>query len=167
MPARPVLSGIAFKWNFAPARHPLPPFVARNAAQRTKKFSERHTVKMLHCEFRSEVLRCCKQQDLKIQVTCPSQREDWIQGMVRDGVGVRCILRYLLLWPELDYRPIIDPALSRKVAFFYFRQAGLASILKMLIESIQVTVGQLLKQAKQLPPYIIVLRLRVGPKRVP
>ena len=91
----------------------------------------------LHCEFRHEVGEFFKDQGLDIDVAFRSQREDWIQSMVRDGLGVCCVPRYSLLRPELDHRPIVDPLLSRKVEFAVVDQAQVAAALDMLIEQVR------------------------------
>ena len=91
-------------------------------------------VERLHCEFRQEVLELYKEEDLELEVVFRSQREDWIQSLVRDGMGVCCIPQYSLLRPELDHRPIVDPVLSRKVEFAVVDQAQIATALDMLIE---------------------------------
>lgn len=97
-----------------------------------RDIAKQRYVERLHCEFRREVLEYYKGQDLELEVVFRSQREDWIQSLIRDGVGVCCIPRYSLLRPELDYRPIIDPILSRKVDFAIADQTEIAPALNML-----------------------------------
>lgn len=99
-----------------------------------RDIAKQQYVERLHCEFREEVLEYYKDLDLELEVAFRSQREDWIQGMVRNGVGVCCIPRYSLLRPELDHRPIVDPALSRKVAFATAQQSEQPPALKLLAE---------------------------------
>jgi DNA-binding transcriptional LysR family regulator len=91
-------------------------------------------VERLHCEFRQEVLALYKEENLKLDVVFQSQREDWIQSLVRDGMGVCAIPRYSLLRPELGHRPIVDPVLSRKVELAVVDQAQATPALEMLIE---------------------------------
>lgn len=91
-------------------------------------------VDRLHCEFRVEVNELFKDQDLELEVVFRSEREDWIQSLVRDGIGVTCLPKYSLLRPELDHRPIIDPILSRKVDFVVAEQAEIAPALSTLAE---------------------------------
>lgn len=91
-------------------------------------------IERLHCEFREEVLDYCHDMDLKLKVTFRSQREDWVQGLVSDGVGVCCIPQYSLLGPALDFRPIIHPKLSRKVAFASADRCEALPALKLLTE---------------------------------
>ncbi len=93
-----------------------------------------HYVDRLHCEFREEVNESFKEQDLQLAVVFRSEREDWIQSLVRDGIGVTCIPRYSLLQPELDHRPIVDPVLSRKVELAVVDQVEVPPALDILIE---------------------------------
>ncbi len=87
----------------------------------------------LHCEFREDVLEYYRGIDLDLDVIIRSEREDWIQGMVRDGAGISCIPRYSLLEPELTHRPIVDPELSRSVSFAYAKRPGTPRALENLI----------------------------------
>lgn len=91
-------------------------------------------VDRLHCEFRDEFNDLFKRQNLGLDVAFSSQREDWIQSMVRDGVGVSIIPRYSLTQPGIDHRPIVDPVLSRSVEFAFVERAESAPALGMLIE---------------------------------
>ncbi len=88
----------------------------------------------LHCEFRSQLLMYCETQDIALDVAFRSQREDWIQSLIRDGMGVSMIPRYSLLRPELDYRPIVDPTMSRQVALVVVEHNALPPALVRLIE---------------------------------
>jgi len=96
--------------------------------------TKQHYVDRLHCEFREEVNESFRNQNLELDVVFRSEREDWIQSLVRDGIGVTCIPRYSLLGSELDYRPIVDPVLSRKVDFVVADQAEITPALSMLVE---------------------------------
>lgn len=95
-------------------------------------------VDRLHCEFRHEFLEFCENEHFELDVVFRSQREDWIQSLIRDGVGVSVIPQFSLLRPELDYRPITDPALSRKVEFAVVDQPKLTAALDMLIEQARI-----------------------------
>jgi DNA-binding transcriptional LysR family regulator len=100
-------------------------------------------VDRLHCEFRQEFLEFCEHENLELNVVFRSQREDWIQSLIRDGAGVSVIPRFSLLRPELDYRSITDPALSRKVEFAVVDQPKLTAALDMLIEQARIHDWQL------------------------
>lgn len=74
-------------------------------------------VDRLHCEFRDEFFNLLNENNLDIKVVFRCQREDWIQNLVCDGVGVSIIPQYSLLRSELDYRHVTAPSLTRDVKF--------------------------------------------------
>ena len=100
--------------------------------------AKQHYVDRLHCEFRHEFLEFCEDENLELDVVFRSQREDWIQSLIRDGAGVSVIPQFSLLRPELDYRPITDPALSRSVEFAVVDQPEVTAALDMLIEQARI-----------------------------
>ena len=71
----------------------------------------------LHCEFREDFNTFCAAEGLMLDVAFTSQREDWIQKMIRDGSGVAVIPEYSLIPPVLGNRPIVHPLLNREVEF--------------------------------------------------
>lgn len=91
-------------------------------------------VERLHCEFRQDTHDFSNQYELELNVVFQSEREDWIQSLVRDGAGVSVIPRYSLLQPELDHRPIMDPPLSRMVELAIVDDAAVSPALDKLIE---------------------------------
>ena len=88
----------------------------------------------LHCEFRPDFLEFAKEQGLELDIGFRCQREDWIQSLIRDGMGVCVIPRYSLLRPELDHRPIIDPQLSRTVGFATAEHVNTPPVLRQFID---------------------------------
>jgi DNA-binding transcriptional LysR family regulator len=94
-------------------------------------------VDRLHCEFRGDFLKLCADADLDLDVAFRSQREDWIQSLIRDGIGVSVIPRFSLLRPALDYRPICDPPLSRNIEFVMVDHADKAPALELLSQQIR------------------------------
>ncbi len=99
-----------------------------------QEIAKQRYVDRLHCEFRAEFLAFVDDQDLELDVVFRSQREDWIQSLIRDGMGVSIVPRYSLLRPELDHRPIIDPLLSRRVGLAVVEQDTTSPVLSMLID---------------------------------
>ena len=91
-------------------------------------------VERLHCEFREETHEFSREHELDLDVAFKSEREDWIQSLIRDGVGVSMIPKYSLLQPELDHRPIVDPPLTRKVELAIVDDADASPALNRLIE---------------------------------
>ncbi len=92
-------------------------------------------VERLHCEFRQDTHNFSRQQELELNVVFRCEREDWIQSLVRDGIGVSIIPRYSLLQPELDHRPIVDPEMTRMVELAIVNDAELPSALERLIDA--------------------------------
>ncbi len=91
-------------------------------------------VERLHCEFRQETHDFSHECELELNVVFRSEREDWIQTMVHDGVGVSVIPQFSLLEPELDHRPIVEPAMSRTVELAMVSDTELSPALEKLIE---------------------------------
>ncbi len=92
-------------------------------------------VERLHCEFRQETYEFSKDHELQMNVVFRSEREDWIQGLIRDGAGVSMIPRYSLLEPELNFRPIIDPAPIRSVELAVVDDGDVSTALERLISA--------------------------------
>lgn len=102
-----------------------------------RAIAEHHYVERLYCEFRDEFMDYFKEQGLDLNVVFSSQREDWIQSLVRDGVGISTIPKYSLISPELEYKEIVDPALTRKVEFAFLDQENASPALGTLIENVR------------------------------
>lgn len=92
-------------------------------------------VERLHCEFRELTHDVSSQHELELDVAFRSEREDWVQSLVRDGVGVSIIPRYSLLHSELDHRPIEDPGMTRMVELAIVNDAEVPSALERLIDA--------------------------------
>ncbi|UTV29487.1 LysR family transcriptional regulator [Photobacterium atrarenae] len=90
---------------------------SNRAAVPLRAIARQRYVDRLHCEFRQEILQFHEAHDIQQDVAFRSQREDWIQSMVLDGVGVSVMPQFSLLHTKLEHRPIIDPVMSRKVEF--------------------------------------------------
>ena len=94
-------------------------------------------VDRLHCEFRGEFLQHCHDQNLRLNVTFRSQREDWIQSLIHAGIGVSVIPQFSLLQPLLEYRPVVDPPLSRTIKFALVDQVEMTPELALFLEQVQ------------------------------
>ena len=79
--------------------------------------AEQRYVDRLHCEFRRDFADFFSDEKLQLDIVFRSEREDWIQTMIHDGIGVSVIPRFSVLHPELEFRAIVDPVLSRKIEF--------------------------------------------------
>ncbi len=113
--------------------HPL----SKLAVVPLQTVAEYRYVDRLHCEFRNDFLQLCADCELDLDVAFRSQREDWIQSLIRDGMGVSVIPQYSLLRPTLDYRPISDPPLSRRIEFATVADHSTAPTLALFVELIR------------------------------
>lgn len=91
-------------------------FEAREAVPLATIACQRY-VDRLHCEFRDAFLAFTNEREITVDVAFTSQREDWIQNMIREGIGVSIVPEYSLMAPLLANRPVIDPVLNRHVEF--------------------------------------------------
>ncbi len=91
-------------------------------------------VDRLHCEYRGTLIGYAHEHDLELDIAFTSQREDWIQDMIREGAGVSIIPEFSLIGPMLDHRPITEPPLMRHVEFVTVYGAAKSPILRELIQ---------------------------------
>lgn len=96
------------------------------------EIASQYYVERLYCEFREEFKKTFLEKGLEIKVVFRCQREDWIQSLVRDGMGVCLIPKYSLLQPELDHR-LTSPSISRIVEFVTVEQQTPSPVLNQLI----------------------------------
>lgn len=74
-------------------------------------------IKRLHCEFHSNfaLLGVAKPYD-SVKVCYVGEREDWIQSMVRVGLGCAVVPEFQLLLPGVLTRKLVDPQVSRRIS---------------------------------------------------
>jgi LysR family hydrogen peroxide-inducible transcriptional activator len=74
-------------------------------------------VKRLHCEFPSNLARLGVAKPYKaVNVRYVGEREDWIQSLVRAGLGCAVMPENLPLLPGLEIRPLVDPEVFRQIS---------------------------------------------------
>ena len=102
----------AFYISFAPGHR----FSRMNAVPMRELDGEDY-VKRLHCEFPSNLLRLGITKPYKsVNVRYVGEREDWIQSLVRAGLGCAVMPENSLLLPGLEMRPLVDPEVFRQVS---------------------------------------------------
>lgn len=79
------------------------------------EFAGERYLDRLNCEFRPVWFDALRDGAIEIQVPYRSEREDWIQYMVRAGLGVAVVPEFSVCVDVLDYRPITDPVIERTV----------------------------------------------------
>ncbi len=94
-------------------------------------------IERLHCEFGKEFREFFLGEGLELNVVFQCEREDWIQSMVRVGMGVALIPQYSVLHPGLKTKSITDPALSRIVEFVVSANLSAKSALSLFVEAVK------------------------------
>lgn len=73
-------------------------------------------VDRLACEYREIVMAACASSGVQLYARFRSEREDWIEAMVMAGIGFAFMPEYSVTLSELGVRPLIEPAVTRKVS---------------------------------------------------
>ncbi len=75
-----------------------------------------HYVDRLACEMREMVMAACEANNIELYARFRSEREDWVQAMVLAGIGFAFMPEYSVTLPGLLQRPLVDPAVERRIA---------------------------------------------------
>lgn len=67
---------------------------------------DRNYVDRLHCEFREGFFNKLRDQDMVVEIVLHSEREDWIQQAVHDGLGVAFLPRNSVIVSGITTRPV-------------------------------------------------------------
>ncbi|MGO1121273.1 LysR family transcriptional regulator [Rhodovibrionaceae bacterium A322] len=89
-------------------------FAARETVPVVELNGERY-LDRLHCEFRSSFTSLMEEQEIDVLVPYSSEREDWIQSMVLQGLGVCMMPEHSVTLAALETRPVSDPEIRRSV----------------------------------------------------
>ncbi len=92
----------------------------------------------LHCEFRSQMINYIEDNNIELDVAFRSQREDWIQELIHQGVGVAVLPQNSLLRPSLGFRPIADSGFIRNIELAVSSQQTKSPALKKLVGHVNV-----------------------------
>jgi len=94
-----------------PQDHPL----SKNNSVTMTEVTKHRYVDRLHCEFRPRLVEYLEDNNIELDIAFRSQREDWIQDLIRQGVGVSVLPKNSLLRSGLDHRPISDRGFTRTI----------------------------------------------------
>lgn len=75
-------------------------------------------VDRLACELREMVMSVCQAKGVELYARFRSEREDWVQAMGAAGIGFAFMPEYSVTLPGLMQRPLVEPAVERKIAAF-------------------------------------------------
>ncbi len=79
------------------------------------EFAGERYLDRLNCEFRSSWFELLEARGIEIMSPTQSEREDWIQNMVREGLGVCLIPEYSIALDGLECHPVTDPEIERRI----------------------------------------------------
>lgn len=97
---------------FAPGHR----FEKMNAVPLRELDGERY-IKRLHCEFPSNFIRLgVAKPYTALTVRYIGEREDWVQAMVKAGLGCTVMPEYLPLLQGIEMRRLVDPEVSRQIS---------------------------------------------------
>jgi DNA-binding transcriptional LysR family regulator len=95
-----------------PPEHPLR---ERNALA-LRDLSGQPYVDRLSCEMREMVMGVCADMGIKLYARFRSEREDWVQAMVRTSIGFAFMPEYSVTHPDSVRRPLVDPEVDRTIS---------------------------------------------------
>lgn len=95
---------------FAPGH----PFASKDAIK-LADVHQAHYVDRLACEMRDMVMQVLGARGIELYAKFRSDREDWVQAMVRSGLGFAFMPEYSITATGLVSRPLVEPTVSREV----------------------------------------------------
>jgi len=100
-----------------PQDHPL---CGRNTLA-LSDLSEQPYVDRLSCEMREMVIGVCSDMKVKLYAKFRSEREDWVQAMVRANIGFAFMPEFSVTHPDSVQRPLTDPTVTRTISLITMR----------------------------------------------
>jgi DNA-binding transcriptional LysR family regulator len=94
----------------------------------------------LNCELREGLKAVCHNQDIDLYAAYRSNSEEWILRMVQEGIGVALMPEYTLPKEatDINYRYLVEPAISRQVYAIYTQQISVKPELPALISHLSL-----------------------------
>jgi len=78
----------------------------------------------LHCEFRSQLIRHFMDRNVVMRPRVQSEREDWIQRLVAEGVGVCALPEFSKVVDGIVLKPVNGLDLSREITLVAVSGSG-------------------------------------------
>jgi len=94
-------------------------------------------VDRLACEMREAVMALTRQSGVELYATFRSEREDWVEAMVLAGLGFAFMPLHSARSSQLHYRPLIEPAVERKILAVDVRGRQRPQVAKLLLEEMR------------------------------
>jgi DNA-binding transcriptional LysR family regulator len=90
---------------------------ARMNAVPIKELQGEDYVQRVHCEFPQNLYRLGHTKPFDyVHIRYIGEREDWIQSLVRAGMGCAIMPEFIYLMPGIEMRKLIDPEIYREVS---------------------------------------------------
>jgi DNA-binding transcriptional LysR family regulator len=68
-----------------------------------------------NCEYNDHAGQKLRERGILVKRVFRSESEDWVQGMIKAGLGVGFFPEYSVTEPDLCWRPLVDPEFSRTI----------------------------------------------------
>jgi DNA-binding transcriptional LysR family regulator len=88
---------------------------ARQAVVEMRDLDGEMFLDRLECDYTADLAARLRALGARPVVRWRSERDDWIQSMVRAGLGICCVPEFSAAVPGLLLRPIVTPKVSREV----------------------------------------------------
>jgi LysR family transcriptional regulator, hydrogen peroxide-inducible genes activator len=90
----------------------------------------------LHCEFDDHFKAATHDWNINTEIRFSSEREDWIQSMVRQGLGVSIVPEFMPLADGIESRAIVEPSVQRVVAVLTLRGQAFSRVQQHLVRKL-------------------------------
>jgi DNA-binding transcriptional LysR family regulator len=110
--------------------HPL----AGNEEITQAQMGEQPYLDRQHCEFRSQLIQHFMDRNIVMRPRVQSEREDWIQQLVAQGIGVCSLPERSRVVPGIVLRPVKGLDLSREVTLVAVSGSGSPREVRQIIE---------------------------------
>lgn len=94
-------------------------------------------VDRLACEMRETVMATCTANNVELYARFRSEREDWVQAMVREGIGFAFVPEYAVSVPGLVQRPLVEPSVTRSIGLATVIGRQFSAGLKAFVQAAQ------------------------------
>jgi DNA-binding transcriptional LysR family regulator len=94
-------------------------------------------VDRLACELRDRVAEEMRRREVVLYASYRCSREDWIQSMVRAGIGFALMPEHSITTGGTINRPLVEPEVKRTIAMVRWADRGFSPALKLFWETLR------------------------------
>jgi DNA-binding transcriptional LysR family regulator len=94
-------------------------------------------VDRLSCEMREMVIKLCADREIELYATFRSEREDWVEAMVKARLGFAFMPEYSVTLDGVRTRPLADPAVERTVQIVDVRGRQRTPAAKQFVDGVR------------------------------